>query len=130
MAADLPDYMHLHNYSDPEITDSFGDATYTAQPRRSTAGESWSEYLWPWKKHRDVPDYYDTYHTDGPWWENYVRYVSMALLFFFFMQWAINRFTDGIWPSERAAAREIRRKAQEYMQSKKCERESLIDNQF
>lgn len=45
----------------------------------------------------------------------------------FLAQWAIYRFTDGIWPSERKLAREMREKSQRYIESKKSERAGLLN---
>ena len=41
-------------------------------------------------------------------------YIGVA-----FLSWLVNRFTDGIWPSERALARETRRQAEEYLKRKR-----------
>jgi hypothetical protein len=41
-------------------------------------------------------------------------YLTVAML-----SWVINRFTDGLWPSDRALAKETRRRADEYIARKR-----------
>ena len=74
------------------------------------------------------------------YWQDHLRrandaifYVALGMIIVCVAQWAIHRFTDGIWPSERKLAREMREKAQRYKESKKSEREGLLqsaDNVF
>jgi hypothetical protein len=74
-------------------------------------------------------------HTD-PWWWPFGRWHAglsenasigvLLILVLCFGQWFVDRFTDGIWPSERKLAKEMRRKAQAYIDAKKSERDSLL----
>jgi ligand-binding SRPBCC domain-containing protein len=43
-----------------------------------------------------------------------VTYIAMTSL-----SWLINRFSDGLWPAERALAKETRRRAEEYLAHKR-----------
>ena len=74
-------------------------------------------------------DYEEINYQSSIWswnyWEGSVRkandvvfYVAACMLVVFTAQWAIHRFTDGIWPEERRLAREQREKAQRYKESK------------
>ena len=45
--------------------------------------------------------------------------ICITYLAFSFLTWLVNRFSDGIWPSERALTRETRRRAEEYLSRKR-----------
>jgi len=50
---------------------------------------------------------------------NVLMFLCASYLVVAVFSWFINRFTDGIWPSERALAKETRRRAQEYIARKR-----------
>ena len=65
-------------------------------------------------------------HHDGVEWlhETGVIYIMLGAFGMYailgFLNWLVNRFTDGVWPSERAMVAERRRAAAEYLASKKA----------
>lgn len=67
---------------------------------------------------------HEVYH-DAVWWmnESGAIYIPLTLcggyLAIAFLSWMINRFTDGIWPSERRLAKEVRERSTEYLKSKR-----------
>jgi hypothetical protein len=53
-------------------------------------------------------------------------YIAVGCIAMGFIQWFINRFTDGIWPSERRLTKATRLRSQQYIAAKKHETESLL----
>ena len=55
--------------------------------------------------------------------EKGIMQVLLALcgvyLAYSMLSWVVNRFTDGLWPSERKANKETKRLAREYMAKKR-----------
>ena len=70
---------------------------------------------------------WDNRRVDTTFW------VLSAIVFLVVAYWFINRFTDGIWPTERRLARDTRERAAEYRRRKKdedAERETLLSPQL
>ena len=79
----------------------------------------WNPSHWSWESRERLDHFLES-----------TRYAAIAFIIFTIVMWAINRFTDGIFPTERRLARELREKAERYKQAKKSEKQGLLANEI